>query len=327
LLRRARATAFWALLLAFPRAALAQEPTEGSAEGAEAEAEAEAEAKDGPQILVIPLGGEISGNLKEAPERLTQVLTEQVRETGAVPVASQVDRADIAAVTGCPAESRECFDLIATTVDVNEVVFGTVLPAESGTGIDVTLTSIRPNELPMQRRFHLEANTPDAAEEEFAPKALAFLLRQEEEPAAAEVDLTVPPPPPPEKKQQQDMSRFSFRRVKPYSWGIAGGGLALLATGTYLLLKAGDKQDEVDNARVDTVTDMERLKDLEEDGKRLTAWGNGCLIAGAAIAVAGAALIAKQASTRPEDSPRPVTVSPVAVRGGAGIAVTMRGHF
>lgn len=279
------------------------------------------------QILLIPIGGEMLEGSSGLPAKLTRATSDAIRAQGAEPVNAKVGADEIAAVAGCPAESRECFDLIASTVDVSEVVFGTVEPAESGTGVDVVLTSVRPNETPWQRRVHLEAQDEDRAVAAFSPMVSRFLQRQEPQEAP---DLTVKepqPPPPPALQLQPDRSPFSIRRVKPYAWALTGGGALLIGTGIYMFMKAADKQDELDDAPDQTVSDLARMEEIENDGKRYTSLGNGFVISGAAIAIAGIALGARQAMTRPEQRPPTTTVAPVALRGGAGLSVVFRGDL
>lgn len=277
------------------------------------------------QILFIPIGGEMLEGPSKLPAKLTKATSDAIKALGAEVVTAKVGADEIAAVTGCPADSRECFDLIASTMDVDEVVFGRVEPAESGAGVDVVLTSVRPNETPWQRRIHLEAQDEDEEVAEFTPQVNRFLRRQEPQEAP---DLTVKEPPPPlVLPPQPDQSAFSVRRVKPYAWALAGGGALLIGTGIYMFVKAGDKQDELQDARDQTVSDLTRMKEIEDDGKRYTALGNGFVIAGAAVAIAGIALGARQAMTRPEQKTPPMSVTPVAVRGGAGLSVVFRGDL
>lgn len=316
-IRRARAIAWAALLLVSPALASAQPNGETAGQTGTDERPA--------QILLIPIGGELPESFAGLPAKLTATTADAIRAHGAEPVTAKIEAADIAAVTGCPAESRECFDLIASTIDVGEVVFGTVEPAESGEGVDISLTSIRPDETPWQRRIHLDATDEDQAVAQFQEPVARFLRREEPQPKP---DLTVkqPPPPPPVQKQP-DMSAFSLARVKPYSWALTGGGGLLIGLGIYMLVQAADKHDDLVNARDETVADLERMKDIEEDGKRLTSLGNGFLIGGAVFAIAGIALGARQATTRPEQKPAPVSVTPVAVRGGAGFSLVFRGDL
>jgi hypothetical protein len=258
--------------------------------------------------------------LAEAPERLSDVLTRAITAVGAAPITAAVDKADITAVSGCTADSSsECFEQIAATIDVDQVVFGRVEAGEGG-GLDVTLTLMEPDQPPATRSFHLKSDTLDGAAAELQPKVEAFLLGKEEP-----IDKPVITTPPPRKETQP---RFSLGRVENYTWGIAGGGLALVVTGSILLIMADGKQSDVDNAPTDTVDDLEELADLERSGKRLTNWGNGLLIVGSLAAVTGIALAVRQGLTRPKEQPR-LTIAPLPARGtiAGGFAVMFRGEF
>ncbi len=329
----ASTAALVAAWLTAPTAARAQQPDEPAPAADQEPAPEQPDSAPPPtQVLLIPLGAPLGTTLPapwtDAPARLNQALDQVVEQIGAQPVAAAVGKSDITAITGCPAESDECFREVASTIEVDEILFGTVEPTADGAGVEISLTLIRRDGDLSRRRIALTARDPEAAAVEFRPQARAFLLG--EPPPSGKVDLTVsehaatPAGP-------AGPARFALGRVKPYSWAIAGGGVLMIGVSAILFAKASDKQDEVDSARVDTGADLARLVELEDQGKRLTTWGNVLLIGGSVAAVAGIALVVKQGLTRPAETapapPPPPTVTLTPLPGQQGVAVTVLGQF
>jgi hypothetical protein len=54
-------------------------------------------------------------------------------------------------------------------------------------------------------------------------------------------------------------------------------------------------------------------------------FGNGFLIAGGLVAAAGVTLVIIQAKSAPQDSKPSISLTPVPLRGGGGIAITFGG--
>jgi hypothetical protein len=279
----------------------------------------EASAQEPGQILILPF----TSSPEIAPDAgvLDQVMTSTATALGHQAISAQASRADIAVLSGCPADDIACYETVAETVGVDRVVFGSVDSAPGG-GLAVTMTLIEPGAEPRRRSVVLTAGGRQALEREFGDHARALLTGAPppavEQPA---VDLTPPPEP-----VTATGGGFSPSRVEPYSWAVAGTGVALIGLGSVLLMAAQDKQDEVDGAPTDTVADLERLRDLEDRGKSLTRWGNVALIAGGVATVAGVALIIKQAGSSPGEPPA-ASIAPTPVAGGLGLTITVRGDL
>ena len=278
-----------------------------------------------PQVLLIPLSGTIEGALADAPERLTLATSQAIAALGYDAVAAKIGKADITAITGCPAESDDCFREVASTIEVDYIVFGSVASSDDGVRVSITMIT-REGEV-TRRTIDASGASSEAAARGFDPKVRAF-LRGEPPPAdRPPLDPTVPEPAP---VLGPAPPRFALARVEKYSWGIAGGGLAVMGVGTILLIMADGKQDQVNDAPVDTLADLEHIADLESSGKSLTSWGNGMLIVGGLATVAGVALIVKQGMARPateRPAPPPTTVTLAPTARGDGFAVTLLGSF
>ena len=287
-------------------------------------------------VLVVPLAGELSGDLADAPDRLTEVLLEAANEAGIEALRAEVSRAELAAIAGCPADDPACLLQVADTLGASKVLVGEVAPADGDATVRVSLTVVATGAEPTTHEIALRAASTDALAAELLPIARAIITGQPL-PGAATADVdddaktdTDGPGQPDETSSAgavltstspaDDRGGFDLSRVRGYSWGIAGGGVALATVGAIFLGIADGKQADVDDAATDTVADLEALADLEADGKRYNRLGNGMLIAGGAAAIVGAVLIIKQART-PRDSSA-VSIAPVPMNGGAGVVFT-----
>ncbi len=277
-------------------------------------------ADDGQSVLIVPLAGQAEGDLADAPARLTVALEKAVANAGLDGVLAQVSREELTAVAGCAAESLGCFLQVAETLGATSVVVGEMATRDGG-GLEITLSIGAKGSEPRTATFAAIGANLAAIEADFETKATAFLSGEE-----------IPPEPTPEPMPDPIGtpaptidSGFSFGRVKGYSWGIAGSGFAIAATGIVFLIIADGKQSDVDEHPTDTVEDLETLADLEDAGKRYNRLGNAMLVVGGIATAVGIVLVIKQARAGPEQREHGVSVTPVPLRGGAGVVVTYNG--
>lgn len=287
-------------------------------------------------VLVVPLAGELGGDLAGAPDLLTEALLDAANEAGIEALRAEVSRAELAAIAGCAADDPDCLLQVADTLGATSVLVGDLAAADGDATVRLTITLARTGSDPVTREVVLRGATSQALVDELRPLSSAIVKGEPlpgpaTDPATTDTatgdgtadatddgatDVTIVPP----TKPSDDRGRFDLGRVRGYSWGIAGGGVALATVGAVFLGIAEGKQADVDDAATDTVADLEALADLEADGKRYNRLGNGMLIAGGAAAIVGAVLIIKQARTPSEASG--VSIAPVPMNGGAGVVFT-----
>ncbi len=288
-------------LVAVSLAALAAAPRAARAEG---------------KVLLLEFGGEPA----DSAAALSKAMAEAVRASGSE--VSEASREDVLTLAGCAEPSDDCLRQSLGMLDAHQAVTGEVRP-DAG-GVSVELRAISAEGEPRSRTVALHGATAAEQAREFAPEAEAFWKN---EPSPAEVAAAQPPPPPPggdlSKSSDDREAGFSASRVKPWAWGIAGGGAGLIAIGAVLLVASQNKQSEVDEAPTDTVEDLENLSDLEASGRRYARWGNLFVVVGGVAAAAGGFLVWKQGRTTDGE----VTVAPSAGDGGVGAAVLVRGRF
>ncbi len=264
-----------------------------------------------PRVLIIPIGGTLEGPMAGAPKRFDKVIAEVAGEVGTEPLTARVGKAEVTAIIGCADdESTECFEESASMLGVERIVFGQVEATPDGT--QVTLTYFRSGEPVRRKQWVLGSAEVQPASEEVRAVARELFAPAPAEPAQPP---PVVEPPPPQPLQPQPGPQFSFGRVKPWTWGVVGGGAALLGLSALFFALAADKQDQVDAAPTDSLDDLHRLEDLESSGRRLTLLGNLSLAAGAVAVTAGAVLIWRQGRA-PDEAP---AVALVPLAGGAGL--------
>jgi hypothetical protein len=282
-------------------------------------------------VLVFELTGTVPNDPGDALSRLTHVVARAAGLTEAEVAIGQVTFEDTAALAGCSSTDAACLTEIAAALRVDDVVLGTVEPAADGATVAVALTAFI-NGVTTARTFTLSAASVDAMVAELARDAPALFLGTSElppveptpdpkpdpkgEPTPAPTPLVVAPPPARE-------GGFRAGQTSTISWVVAGAGLALAGTGAAFLMMASSRQDEVDDASLDTVQDFERVSALEDEGKRFTLIGNGLLIGGGAAFAIGSVLILYQGMKQDDESPSRVTVAPVLLPSVAGLTLRM----
>ncbi len=284
-------------------------------------------ADDEQSVLIVPLAGQPEGELADAPARLTIALEKAVANAGLDGVLAQVSRDELAAVAGCAKQSLDCFLQVADTLGATSVVVGEIGPRDGG-GLEITLSVGTKGGEPRTATFAAIGADLAAVEADFETKATAFLSGKQisadpvpdrtPDPIRDPIPDPIGPPPATD-------SGFSLGRVRGYSWGVAGGGLAIATAGIVFLGIADGKQSDVDGHPTDTVEDLEALADLEDEGKRYNRLGNALLVVGGIATAVGLVLVIKQGRDAPEQRQPGVSITPVPLRGGAGVVVTYDG--
>jgi hypothetical protein len=259
--------------------------------------------------------------------RLTRALL--AGADGETPRLADTPLGEAASLLECNAAERACLDSMAQAMEARALLAASVHPA--GQKLSARLTFHRRGQEPVTREVDLPADLEAAAA--LLERQVRALIRGE--PAVSE---TVVPSPSavadrsPEPRADTAISQsaageepagFSLGRVRPWTWALAGGGLVLAGVGTAFALKASGLEDDVESAPRQTVADLEHLQDLEEEGDSATRLSGVLLIGGGAALVTGAVLIVMQGmSPSGEERGGAITLSPTALRGGAGLVLS-----
>jgi hypothetical protein len=275
------------------------------------------------KVLVFPLTGAVPNDPGDTLARLTTVVGRAAGLTGSAVVMAQISFDDAATLAGCSASEPDCAGTTARSLGADDAVFGIVTPAADGQSVDVALTAFVDGAT-TQKTFTLSGE-PRLMVQRLARDVPVLFVGGEIPPPEPQPEPTpVPEPKPtpvarPEPAPAPVDTGFHAGRVGIGAWVLTGSGLLMAGSGVVLMVVARDRQDQVDNAPVDTVQDLERLRDLEAEGRRLTIISDTLLVAGGVALVAGTILVVTQ-GRRPAASKR-VSFAPLPLRGGAGLAV------
>jgi hypothetical protein len=263
--------------------------------------------------LVFP----IEGADRAAASRLTRALL--AAADSETPRLADTPLGEAASLLECTASERACLDSIAQATETAALLAATVKPA--GGSLAAHITYHRRGAEPQTRDVELPLDTEAAAPIlEREARALIHGASPAAEPAPVAAPLT-PNPREEVVATSEQPSGFSFGRVRPWAWAVAGAGVVLVGVGAVFAVKASGLESDVEAAPRNTVMDLEHLKDLEDQGDSATSISNVLLIGGSVALVGGAALIVWQGiSPSAEERGRSLAIAPV--RGGAALVLS-----
>jgi hypothetical protein len=229
---------------------------------------------------------------------------------------------EAASLLECNPTERACLDSMAQAMEATALLAASTRPA--GQKLQVRITYHRRGQAPLTRDVELPAD-PEAAAPQLEREVRALIKGESAAEPVASAPVAAPVRQEPVATTSAEAERpggFSLRRVRPWAWAVAGGGLVLVGVGTAFAFKAGGLKDDVEAAPRETVADLEHLRNLEDQGDSATTVSNALLIGGGLALVAGASLIVWQ-GLRPsaEERAPSISLAPVPVKGGAGLFV------
>lgn len=270
--------------------------------------------------LVFPVEGADGA----ASSRLTRALLAAAAD--GTPRLADTPLAEAASLLECSAAERACLDSMAQAMNASALLAASV--RRSGAQRTAHVTYHRRGEAPRTRDVELPSD-PEAAASALERQARA-LIGGESAPAAAPAAPAAPSPAVASVSTgaaaapgaRDAGAGFSFGRVRPWTWAVAGTGVVLLGVGAVFAGKASGLEDDVAAAPRATVADLEHLRDLEDEGEQATTISNALLLGGGIAALAGAGLILWQGFTpSAEERGRALTLSPAPLPGGAGLVL------
>ncbi len=264
-----------------------------------------ATAMAGPRrVLVLPLDGNADpGTRAKLNISIHKLATESAE--GAVVTMGDATFDETAAAVGCDPGTPKCAISVRTTLGVDELVYGTVTNDPSGqTTIVIRHSSVTSNP-PREDTATLPAG--EAAEQAEAQLAPLFGVTVTE-PVAEPARLPPPPPPPP-----RDTSRRNI------GIACASGGGVFIIIGLALWASESSKQDEIDNAPTQTISQLKHLQDLEDKAQTYAVVGDLMMLGGLALGGIGGWMLYK------DHQERSIVLTPMATPTGP--AVLLRGTW
>ncbi len=235
------------------------------------------------RILVLPLDGNADPGTRAKLNTSVQKLAKASSPDAGVTVGDATFD-ETAAAVGCDAAAPKCAISVRTTLGVDELIYGTVTNDPSGQATVVIRRSSVTSNPPVETTTTLPAGQPaEQAETQLAPLFGLAVTAPIAEPTP------LPPPPPPAGRDN---------RRRNIGIACASGGGVVFVIGLVLWASASSKQDEIDNAPTQTIGQLRRLKDLEDEAQTHAVAGDLMVLAGLALGGIGGWLLYKDHQER-----------------------------
>jgi hypothetical protein len=295
------------------------------------------QAQPAQKIVVFPAEGEVAAPLEDAPRAVTAAIAEAAEAMGAEVRVSAAAGSEVLASAGCADRAPSCMKKVATTLKA-DIVMISLASTGGGLVVDIDLVA-RDAPGPVRTSWTLDGADLAAVEAQAIRKAPVVFGGEEgpepppepppfEDSAALASSVPEDAEAPPGMGDRPETDRGAPSRlshVKLYSWITAGTGVVLIATGSVLLVGAGNKQDEIDGAPAASLSDFRALEKLEQDASSQALWGNILVGTGLVAAGVGAALVVLQMRSSGESAA--VSLAPVPLDAGAGLTLTVVGDL
>jgi hypothetical protein len=255
------------------------------------------------RVLVLPLDGNADPATRAKLNISVQKLAKQSAE-GAVVSIGDATFDETAAAVGCDATAPKCAISVRTTLGVDELIYGTVTNDPSGqTTIVIRRSSVTSNP-PREGTATLPGGEPaERAETQLAPLFGVTVTEP----------VSEPPPPPPPPPPPRDNSRRNI------GIACASGGGVFIIIGLALWASESSKQDEINDAPTQTISQLRHLQDLEDKAQTYALVGDAMLLGGLALGGIGGWMLYK------DHQERSVVVTPAVTPTGP--AVLLRGTW
>lgn len=292
------------------------------------------------RILVLPFAGEVPGH-PDGASRLTDVAARAAGLTGGEVVRGQATFADATTLVGCSDETAECFGQLAASMSVDQIVIGNVESVADSTDVTVTMKWYENGEV-HETSLTLPATDIDTLVARMAREASVLFVPGGAAPEPTEPEQPTEPGPPKVAEDESEpqplpqplvadpgprRDRSAMSRIGTAPWLVAATGVVLVGAGAGFWMLSGKRQDEVDEARLSSVSDFERVAELEDEGARYALIGNGLAIAGGVVLTSGV-VWAVMRSMSDDDSSRgmaqTVQLGAAPMAGGMGLSLTVR---
>lgn len=268
--------------------------------------------KTGVKVVIFPLQSQGDDKKSEArAKKMTQVVARVSKRRGLKVNRVTASLDDTAMISGCEPNRKECRASVLGQLGAQRGMTGTVEAGPAPGRVRVTIDSFDRDGTSRRKQFDVSTKRAEKELEGALPVIFGDSVPPE---FAANV------------VGHDRGSSSSLSRVKSSSWIIASSGAATMLAGSMFWLVASGQQQEIDEAPVATLEDLQRLMDLEERAGTNATVGNALFVTGAAVFVVGAVLVVRQVRSKPtaEKSARAITLAPTLARDGFGLGLHAR---
>ena len=306
-------------------------------------------------VVLVPASGGVGSEMPDLPQRVTEAIKDVATRHGLVPEIAGGTRDEVLASAGCTEDIDACHQKVMESLGARKLILVHITPGAGGATAAVEIVVATRGKAPVRVGIPLMSEDQDGLLAELrrkAPRAFAaetagdpevpennqtiksdvrpgeggsFSAPEGGEKAASKTDTTSPPSAAttPPAGGDDGEGGYDVTRVKDSTWAIAGTSAGVFIVGVIFLNAAGNKEDEVADARANTLEDIRRLEDIESTGKTLNTIGNtGVLLGLAGLGVAGY-LIYREAKV-PASNSAEVSFAPLISPGGLGVMATVR---
>jgi hypothetical protein len=291
------------------------------------------------KMLVLRSEGRADGPTRT---RIDAALIKLAKTTDAQVSPGDITMGDAAAAVGCAPDTTACKDEILNMLGVDELVYANAGPKPGGTEVvayrvarggvtrdarSMIMRGESPEKLDGLAPLFFASTTatlppttstepipptttPPGTEPTTPPVATTAVVP----PPTSATDPNIAPYPPPTMADQPSRTRLPLAGV------ITGGAFVLI--GFMCWGKAGDLQQQIDDAPANTTTDFNTIRSLERDADSYAGWGNALFLGGAIIGGISAYYLIKSK----RDHQRTTTtarVMPAVFDHGAGLTLTI----
>lgn len=262
------------------------------------------------RLIVFSIAGNLQGEQKSLPRDLTRALSEEGKRRGMKTSIAEASYADTALLIGCEPSQASCSHAVLDQLGADQAIYGTMAPGQAPGQVTVSFTMIRRQREPESADVVMQAGEKDKIAGEI----------QRVVPAA----FGSPVVPPLGESTGDSPGGQDLASQRATVWALYGTGGVLAGTGMMFWLLAQQRKGDIDDARVQSADDFERLVDFERSAERNAMIGN--ILVGSGLVAAGVAtfLLVRQERAGRMESQNPVTVVPIAESSALGIGLRIQ---
>jgi hypothetical protein len=262
------------------------------------------------KVLVLQLDGDAPA---EQRAKLNESVVKMAKDKlGADVTMGEVTFSEAASAAGCDPILASCAESVRTTLAVDELVYGTANTTDGTTTI--TLTRVTAGSQPMSQTSAISATDPP----ETAESGLAPVFNTTPEVGSADGSGAG--------SGSADRGRpgtsFFDTTERKLGVGFLAGGVIALVIGFSLWSGASGLQQDIDDHPKMTLTQINDLKELEDEAASKALWGNIFVVIGLAAAGTGGYFLWKDRKNRAH-----ATVTPAPSPDGTGMSFVLRGRW
>jgi hypothetical protein len=263
------------------------------------------------KILVLPLDG-------NAPAAQRAKLNDSVAKLAKSKLDGDVTIGDTtfdetAAAVGCDPAQPACAETVRTTLQVDELVYGSAKTEDGSTTVVVTRAS-EVGEPKSQISVISETDGGEAAEGNLEP-----LFTSSDTSAGSQMGSGSGSG---SATRARPGGKFFDTKERKLGVAFGAGGAIMVIIGLAMWNSAGNLQDDIDGHPNETASEIQDLKNLEDEAANKALLGNIFFFSGLAVTAIGGYFLWKDHKNR-----KAANVTPVPTEDGTGLTLVLGGRW